>query len=243
MSGISAGLSDTKAGLRLEGVRKAWPHLTLEASFRVEPSERIAIVGRSGAGKTSLLRILAGLESLDPKIDQGKLYLDGQEITTLSPQKRNIGYLFQDQALFSSMSVLENVAFGLKVRGVDRGEREAKALDWLKRVGLESRAKNSVERLSGGERQRVALARALIVAPRLLLLDEPFTGLDSVLKKDLISQLLDLHRESPIPLLVVSHDESDLSALATGTIQVVEAGPNHPSDHSNHRVTRKFERR
>lgn len=227
-------MNAASTGLRLEEVCKDWPHLNLEASFQVEPQERIAIVGRSGAGKTSLLRILAGLE----KPDRGKLYLDGREMTTLPPQDRGIGYLFQDQALFSSMSVLDNVAFGLKVRGVSRSEREAKALEWLKRVGLANWAKNSVERLSGGERQRVALARALIVAPRLLLLDEPFTGLDSCLKKSLISQLLELHREAPIPLLIVSHDESDLSALATGTIQVTETAPDHPGG----KTTRKFER-
>jgi ABC-type sulfate/molybdate transport systems ATPase subunit len=211
-------MSDMKSGLVLENIRKRWPHLTLEASFHVQPSERIAIVGRSGAGKTSLLRLLAGLETAD----QGKLYLDGREITALPPQGRQIGYLFQDQALFSSMNVLENVAFGLKVRGVNRAEREAKAENWLKKVGLTNWAKNSVERLSGGEKQRVALARALIIAPRLLLLDEPFTGLDAVLKKDLISQLLELHKDEPIPLLVVSHDESDLSALATGLIRILK---------------------
>jgi ABC-type sulfate/molybdate transport systems ATPase subunit len=218
--------SDMKSGLILEGVRKRWPHLTLEASFQVRPSERIAIVGRSGAGKTSLLRVLAGLEAAD----QGKLYLDGREITRLPPQDRQIGYLFQDQALFSAMNVLENVAFGLKVRGVNRAEREAKAENWLKKVGLTNWAKNSVERLSGGEKQRVALARALIIAPRLLLLDEPFTGLDAALKKDLISQLLELHKDEPIPLLVVSHDESDLSALATGLIRVGEEGESGETD-------------
>jgi len=209
-------------GLLLEDVRKVWPHLTLEASFHVAPSERIAIVGRSGAGKTSLLRLLAGLEPFAAEVDQGKLYLAGREITRLQPQERQIGYLFQDQALFSTMSVLENVAFGLKVRGVERAEREARAEKWLKRIGLANQAKNSVERLSGGEKQRVALVRALIIAPRMLLLDEPFTGLDSALKRDLISQLLEFHQEDPIPFLLVSHDESDLSALATGVIRVIE---------------------
>jgi ABC-type sulfate/molybdate transport systems ATPase subunit len=218
MKGVEE-MNDMK-GLLLEGVRKVWPHLTLDASFHVAPSERIAIVGRSGAGKTSLLRLLAGLEPFAPKVDQGKLYLAGREITHLQPQERQIGYLFQEQALFSTMSVLENVVFGLKVRGVERAEREAKAEKWLKRIGLMDQAKNSVERLSGGEKQRVALARALIIAPRMLLLDEPFTGLDSALKRDLISQLLELHQEDPIPFLLVSHDESDLSALATGVIRV-----------------------
>jgi ABC-type sulfate/molybdate transport systems ATPase subunit len=210
--------SGAKTGLVLDNIRKEWLHLTLEASFQVQSSERVAIVGRSGAGKTTLLRVLAGLE----KVDHGKLYLDGQEITHLPPQERQIGYLFQDQALFSAMNVIENVAFGLKVRGMERAEREAKAESWLKRIGLADRAKNSVDRLSGGEKQRVALARALIIAPRLLLLDEPFTGLDAVLKKDLISQLLELHQEAPVPLLMVSHDESDLSALATGVIRFAD---------------------
>jgi ABC-type sulfate/molybdate transport systems ATPase subunit len=211
-------MTDAK-GLMIEGVRKKWPHLTLEAGFQLGPHERLALVGRSGMGKSSLLRLIAGLE----KKDRGRIVLDENDISNLPPEKREIGFLFQDGALFGAMNVIENVAFGLKMRGVARSEREALAEQWLERVGLRKRAKASVEQLSGGERQRVALARALIISPRLLLLDEPFTGLDMALKKDLISQLLELHQERPVPLIMVTHDESDIALTATGELRMREA--------------------
>jgi ABC-type Fe3+/spermidine/putrescine transport system ATPase subunit len=205
-------------GLSLENIQKRWKHLTLEASFQVAPTERIAIVGRSGAGKSSLLRLIAGLE----KLDQGNVLLKGRNLSDLPPSTRAIGFLFQDHALFPSMTVGENVAFGLKMRGHAREERRESAFKWLDRVGLIKRADDSVDQLSGGERQRVALARALAIQPDLLILDEPFTGLDPALKKDLISQLLELHRERPIPFLMVTHDESDVALAATGELRVSE---------------------
>jgi ABC-type Fe3+/spermidine/putrescine transport system ATPase subunit len=205
-------------GLVIENLQKKWKHLTLEADFQVRPEERIAIVGRSGAGKSSLLRLIAGLE----KLDQGRLLLKGRNLSDLPPEKRAIGFLFQDHALFPSMNVVGNVAFGLKMRGQPHQERRENALKWLERVGLSKRADDQVEQLSGGERQRVALARALAISPDLLLLDEPFTGLDPALKKDLISQLLELHRERPIPFLMVTHDESDVALAATGELRVSE---------------------
>lgn len=131
--------------LVLENLHKKWSHLTLEASFHVNANERIAIVGRSGAGKSSLLRLIAGLE----KLDQGRLLLKGRNLSDLPPEKRAIGFLFQDHALFPSMNVIENVAFGLKMRGQSAQERRENALKWLERVGLKKRADDPVEQLSG----------------------------------------------------------------------------------------------
>jgi putative spermidine/putrescine transport system ATP-binding protein len=209
--------------LKLENVQKSWPYLTLRASFEVRPGERLAIVGPSGMGKSSLLRLIAGLERLEDfgtGRNSGRIFLGGRDMTRLAPQARKVGFLFQDQALFSGMSVIENVAFGLKLRGVKRAEREARAIRWLEKLHLRDQVKTSIDALSGGERQRVALARALIIEPELLLLDEPFTGLDSELKKDLISQLLLLLQDRPIPTVIISHDEADVKSFATRSLRV-----------------------
>jgi ABC-type Fe3+/spermidine/putrescine transport system ATPase subunit len=192
----------------------------LRADFEVQPGERLAVLGRSGSGKTTLLRLIAGLESLAPSRDQGTICLGAREITHVSPQSREIGYVFQDAALFESMSVLENAAFGLRMRGVGRSQRCETVLPWLERVGLRDRADHGVQRLSGGERQRVAFVRALVWKPRLLLLDEPFSALDHDLRQTLREELLRLHAAWPVPLIVVTHDREDVEALATRSAMI-----------------------
>jgi ABC-type Fe3+/spermidine/putrescine transport system ATPase subunit len=189
------------------------------ASFELARGERAAVVGRSGSGKTTLLRLLAGLE---PCVG-GRITLEGRDLTALAPEKRGLGYVFQDQALFPALDVLGNVAFGLQARGVVRSEREDRARDWLARVGLADRARDDVRVLSGGERQRVAFARALVIQPAALLLDEPFSALDGVSRGELRSRLLELHSEWPVPLLLVTHDPEDARALANVRINFSEA--------------------
>ena len=144
----------------------------------------------------------------------------------LPVQSREIGFVFQDQALFSGRTVFENIAFGLEVRKISTDEKRARVGQWLEKLGLIGRAKEKIDHLSGGERQRVALARALITRPKLLLLDEPFVGLDSELRKSLCEELIRLHEEDPVPILFVSHDDKDLQSLATGklTFQELENG-------------------
>lgn len=196
---------------RVEGLRKKMPGFTLETSFEIGPHDRLGIVGASGSGKTTLLRVLAGLELAD----SGKVFLDGKDLTRMSVQERRIGFVFQDQALFSGRTIGENLGFGLKMRGVAKGERLRVMNEWLRKLGMEHRADESVDHLSGGERQRVALGRALIVRPELLILDEPFVGLDSALRDSLVDEIIALHQERPIPVLFVSHDENDLQRIAT----------------------------
>lgn len=206
--------------LHVQNIRKNIVDFELQAHFSVEVGQRVVLLGKSGSGKTTLLRIIAGLDSITPPDGSGKVLMGGRDITSLTPQERDIGYIFQDQALFTGMSVMDNVTFGLRIRKVSRIEREKEAMLWLERVGLSARAQSPVTHLSGGERQRVAFIRALIWKPRLLLLDEPFSALDPELRTVLRNELVDLHRLWPAPMLLVTHDELDIQSVATSTLKL-----------------------
>ncbi len=141
----------------------------------VEKGEFISLLGPSGCGKTTVLRMVAGFEMPT----SGGIVIDGQTVTGLKANQRNIGMMFQAYALFPNMTVAENVAFGLKVKGVERGAREARVTEMLRLIGLSEMAGRYPFQLSGGQQQRVALARALAPSPRVLLLDEPLSALDA----------------------------------------------------------------
>ena len=210
-------------GLVLSNIRKRLGSFEVCANFTIAPGERAALVGRSGSGKTTLLRLIAGLDLLT-RSDQGEIKLGDQVITELAPEKRAIGMVFQDQALFPALSVLENASFGLRMRGFAKAERDRLTLPWLEKIGLASHAHASVNQLSGGERQRVAFVRALVWKPKLLLLDEPFSALDTELRSLLRRELVELHQLWPVPLLMVTHDEADLEAVATVRLKLEESG-------------------
>ncbi|NCX31392.1 MAG: ATP-binding cassette domain-containing protein [Actinobacteria bacterium] len=144
------------------------------ARLHVERGERVAVHGPSGCGKTTLLHAIAGLVT----VDEGQIVLDGVEVTTTATHRRGIGLVFQDDRLFPHFDVADNVTYSLRVQGMARHERRRHANDWLEQVGLGGFAQRSVDSLSGGEAKRVALARALAASPRVVLLDEPLTGLD-----------------------------------------------------------------
>ena len=174
-------------------------------------------------GKTTLLRLIAGLESLDGRGDGGRIWLGGKEISQVPVHLRGIGFVFQEQALFSGRSVSQNIGFALELKGVAKDEREKRIAEWTSRLGLSGRENETVDVMSGGERQRIALARALISRPRLILMDEPFVGMDSRLRAELREEILRIHTALSVPLLFVSHDEADSEKLATARLEIRES--------------------
>jgi ABC-type sugar transport system ATPase subunit len=202
-----------KSVLKVEDLCIELADFNLRAQFFVQPGERVVLWGPSGSGKSTLLRAIAGLETPGLK-SSGKILLGDRDLTLLPPQARDIGFVFQDQILFPNLSVLDNAAFGLKMRGVSKEKREAEARSWLSRVGLDSRVGASVDQLSVGERQRVAFVRALVWNPKIILLDEPFSALDPGLRVSMRSELLDLHRLAQVPMILVTHDQADVEAMA-----------------------------
>ncbi len=183
-----------------------------DVSLTLKPGEIACLLGPSGCGKTTLLRIAAGID----KPDSGRLLFDGQEMAGPSrfvpPEKRNIGLMFQDFALFPHLSIIDNVAFGLK--NLPREESQTIARHALERVGLAHYAASYPHHLSGGEQQRVALARALVPRPQVLLMDEPFSGLDQRLRESVRAETLTLLRETRASCLLVTHDPVEAMGLA-----------------------------
>ena len=197
-----------------------------ELDVRLETSrETLALVGPSGAGKSSLLRVVAGL--LRPNSGRvevcGRVLLDTANGIDVPANERRVGLVFQDGALFPHMSVLGNVAFGLRARGMSKADAEASARDALERLDAGGLAAARPPKLSGGERRRVALARAVVTDPEILLLDEPLTSLDTVTKGQVASDLARRVDELRIPCLLVSHDFEDVLGLAT-SVAVMERG-------------------
>ena len=188
-------------------------------SFELGPTDVVALLGPSGCGKTTLLRAIAGLEPLR----SGTVRFDGHDLGALPPERRSFGVMFQDLALFPHLDVLANTTYPLRIRKVERDERDCRARDWLRRVGIESLATRRCDELSGGERQRVALVRALIAEPRLLLLDEPLGALDLRLRLRLVDELRALLAEVGLPAIIVTHDHDEAFALADRVL-VMRAG-------------------
>ena len=199
--------------------------LVLEVDLAVDAGETLAVLGPNGAGKTTLLRTVLGLLALDA----GRITLDGRvlddpaERISVPTEQRSIGAVFQDQLLFPTMDVRENVAFGLRAAGTRRHEARVQAEGWLQRVGLGDRSTAHVRTLSGGEAQRVALARALAPAPRALLLDEPLAALDAEVRGAVRRDLREHLAAHAGPCILVTHDPLDAALLADRVV-VLEHG-------------------
>ncbi|WP_171051000.1 ABC transporter ATP-binding protein [Bacillus sp. BHET2] len=174
-------------------------------TFSLKKGEILSVVGASGSGKSTFLRILAGLESATT----GKMIIDGKDISSIKPQNRPIGMVFQQPLLFPHMNVLENVMYGLEMKGKSKGENKQKAKDYIERVGLGGVMHHYPSELSGGQEQRVSLIRSLILKPKLLLLDEPFSSLDLKRRKELRQWMRTMLKEEETTVLFVTHDRDE----------------------------------
>ena len=181
-----------------------------DLDLNIHKGELLALLGPSGCGKTTTMRAIAGL--LKPA--GGRIQLDGVDITRLAANKRAVGLVFQSYALFPHLSVFENVAFGLKLKGMRGAELDAKVEDGLKLVGLANFASRKPPELSGGQQQRVALVRSMVMEPKVLMLDEPLSNLDARLRLEMRTELQRVQRESGVTMIFVTHDQVEALALA-----------------------------
>jgi putative spermidine/putrescine transport system ATP-binding protein len=190
-----------------------------DLSLSVAQGEFVSLLGPSGCGKTTLLRCIAGL--LHP--DRGQITIGGRDITALAAHQRNVGVVFQNYALFPHLTVAENIAFGLRARGVSKAEAAPRVAEALALVRMEAHGDKPVTALSGGQQQRVAVARALVVRPSLLLLDEPFSALDRKLRETMQVELKQLLREVGITAIFVTHDQEE-ALVVSDRVAVMNAG-------------------
>jgi sulfate/thiosulfate transport system ATP-binding protein len=208
-------------GISVEGADKRFGDFQAldEVSIEVPDGSLTALLGPSGSGKSTLLRAIAGLENLDA----GEVTINGEDATRKPAQKRGVGFVFQHYAAFKHLTVYDNVAFGLKIRKWDKQKTSRRVHELLELVQLDGLAGRFPSQLSGGQRQRMALARALAVQPKVLLLDEPFGALDAKVRKDLRSWLRDLHEETGVTTIFVTHDQEEAMDVA-GQLVVMNEG-------------------
>ena len=204
-------------GVQVDGVSKRFSHrvkgeiyAARDVRLSVAPGEFLTMLGPSGCGKTTTLRMIAGFEHPDT----GRILLGGQDVTGLPANQRNIGFVFQNYALFPHLSVFDNVAYGLQVRGQPAAAIAKSVADVLALVGLAGFEHQFSAQLSGGEQQRVALARAIVIRPRVLLFDEPLSNLDAKLRVQMRTEIRDLQRRLAITTIYVTHDQEEAMAVS-----------------------------
>ena len=211
----------TSEFLSVENLTKSFGTNTVVkgVSFGFAKGEFISLLGPSGCGKTTILRMIAGFENPT----SGSIKVDGQDITTLKPNQRQLGMVFQAYALFPNLNVGDNIGFGLKIAGVPAEERRARVEEMLKLIGLPGFEKRYPYEMSGGQQQRVALARAIAPRPRLLLLDEPLSALDAKIRVSLREQIRDIQLDLGITTVFVTHDQEEALSISD-RIVVMNAG-------------------
>jgi sulfate transport system ATP-binding protein len=181
-----------------------------DVTVEIPESSLTAVLGPSGSGKSTLLKLIAGLE----RPDEGRVVIEGDDVTDVDPRHRDIGFCFQHYAPFRHMNVARNIGFGLRVRKQPKDVIDAKVAELIELVRLDGKAKSYPAQLSGGERQRMALARALAIEPRVLLLDEPFGALDALVRTELRQWVKELHRQIKVTTILVTHDQDEAMEVA-----------------------------
>jgi iron(III) transport system ATP-binding protein len=212
--------------IRLDRVSKRFDHTVKgevyavrDVTLAVQQGELLTLLGPSGCGKSTTLRMIAGFE--EP--DEGTIFIEGQDVTHVLPNRRGIGFMFQNYALFPHLTVFENVAYGLRVQGRDATSLTQSVEEVLELVGLANYGRQQPHQLSGGEQQRVALARAVVFQPKVLLFDEPLSNLDAKLRVEMREQIRSLQKRIGITTVYVTHDQEEAMAISD-RIAVMERG-------------------
>ena len=201
----------------VQNLHKTWESVTVDFSLECDKGTMTCLLGPSGCGKSTVLNIIAGLEKNDCALE---IELDGVRIETLPPARRGIGMVFQSGALFNHLSVGDNVAYGLISQGVKKREARARAAEYIKQFDLASFENRMPQTLSGGEKQRVALARTLITEPKLVLLDEPFSALDTDLRHRMAAWLRECQKNLGFTAIMVTHDEQEAQTVADKIVRM-----------------------
>ena len=207
--------------IELKGINKKYGNNTVldNLSLNIKSNEFLTLLGPSGCGKTTTLKIIAGFENAD----SGEVLFNGEDISNLAPNKRQLNTVFQKYALFPHMNVYENIAFGLKIKKLPKDEIDKKVKEMLKMVSLSGFEKRKIDSLSGGQQQRIAIARALVNEPKILLLDEPLGALDLKLRKEMQLELKNIQQKLGITFIFVTHDQEEALTMSD-TIVVMNNG-------------------
>ena len=211
-SATAGGRAVTGASIEIKNLEKRFGDFCAvrDFSISIKAGEFVSVLGASGSGKTTVLRMIAGLE--EPS--GGQILIGGTDATELPPEARDIGLVFQDYALFPHMTVRDNIAFPLRMRGLDKKRIEAEVERIMALVGADQLGARRPSQLSGGQQQRIALARALVFRPKVLLLDEPLSALDKNLREHMKTEIKALHRQTGVTVIYVTHDQSEALALS-----------------------------